>query len=117
MNATHSRFSRTNSTWKFPTIGHLVSIPEHILQYPALKAVRHHKHQSAFSNVKTAVRVPRAGLTWGDVLQGLGTVLAIGGIVLGIHIGGWLGLGVALLLFLVGCFIGLFGVLKNGDLP
>ncbi|SFQ75847.1 hypothetical protein [Hymenobacter arizonensis] len=59
----------------------------------------------------------RTSLTWGDVLQGLGTVLAIGGVVLGFQLGGWLGLGVALLLLLVGGFIGLFGNLKNGDLP
>lgn len=41
------------------------------------------------SAAETARAVLRTGLTWGDVLQGLGTVLAIGGVVLGVQLGGW----------------------------
>lgn len=116
-NVTQSRFSRKNNRRKSAIALCFLGTPGRTLQYLAFKSGRHNNaafaQQSAFSAVNTAARVPRAGLTtWGDVLKGLGILLAIGG-----QICGWLGLSVALILLLIGCFIGLFGALKNDELP
>jgi hypothetical protein len=113
--------ARAHPRWKSPLIGHLAGTARPFLQRPLFKAVRLKnavlRQQSALPAVSTAARASRASLNSGHLLQGLGILLSIGGILLGVQLGGWLGLGVGFLLLLLGCFIWLLGILKNSNLP
>ena len=114
--------NRTRSTLTFPPALYTTDAAAHPLRTAATNGLALHKkgtvtQHSSLPTAPVAELALRTGITRGDVLQGLGTVLAIGGIVLGFQLGGWLGLGIALLLLLIGAFIGLFGTLLNGDLP
>ncbi len=53
----------------------------------------------------------------GYLLQAVGWVLAIGGIGLGILVGSWLGVGIAVIFVAVGAIAGLYGTLLTGNLP
>ncbi|KAA9333171.1 hypothetical protein F0P96_09330 [Hymenobacter busanensis] len=64
-------------------------------------------------------RVPQQLLsTKGDFLQILGTVFAVGGIVLGVAVGGWAGFGWFALCALVGLLVAFWGsFVIDGNLP